>query len=197
LTEDEESYSSPNTRLEAIKSAFEAITRSSDMNSSDTSRPLDKVMVIQEPDGPPREASDTQKQGSSVQEALAQVNAEPESQLSLATSAFESQQNLDDSQDRELLGLQLDGTSENQNELLRHDDHSGNGSHAVPQNVADGENMTKATPSRVASMRMYAIKEAYRAARRCLQDGADIGRWDDLSLRSVGRKGHIEEEIEL
>ena len=197
LTEGEEPHSPPSARLEAIKSAFEAITRGSEMNSSDSSRPLDKVMVTQEQDGPPREASDKQKHESSVQEALAQVNAEPESQLSLATSTFESQQHLHDSQDRELLGLQLDGTSENQNELLRHNGHSGNGSHAVPQTIADGDNMTKAGPSRVGPMRMYAIKEAYRAARRCLQDGADVGRWDDLSLRSVGRKGHIEEEIEL
>jgi len=95
------------------------------------------------------------------------------------------------------LGLQLDGTSEDQNGLLWHNDHSGSGSHDVPQNIPDGENMAKAAPSRAASMRMYAIKEAYRAARRCLQDGADVGRWEDLSLRSVGRKGHIEEEIEL
>ena len=167
------------------------------MNSSDSSRPLDKVIVIQEQDGPPKEASDTQKHESSVQEALGQVNAEPESQLSLATSAFESQQHLDDSQDHELLGLKLDGTLEDQSELLRHNDHSGNGSHAVPQNIADGENMTKVAPSRAASMRMYAIKEAYRAARQCLQDGADVGRWEDLSLRSVGRQGHIEEEVEL
>lgn len=197
LTEDEEPHSPPSARLEAIKSAFEAITRGSEMNSSDSFRPLDKVMVIQEQDGPPREASDKQKHESSVQEALPQVNAEPESQLSLATSTFESQQHLDDSQNRELLGLQLDGTSENQNELLRHNGHFGNGSHAVPQTIADRDNMTKAGPSRVGPMRMYAIKEAYRAARRCLQDGADVGRWEDLSLRSVGRKGHIEEEIEL
>jgi len=197
MTEDNEPHSPPDARLEAIKSAFEAITRGSDMNSSDTSRPLEQVMVIQEQDRPSREASDTQKHESSVQEALPQVNAEPESQLSLATSAFDSQQHLDNSQDRELLGLQLDGTSEDQNGLLWHNDHSGNGSHDVPQNIPDGENMAKAAPSRAALMRMYAIKEAYRAARRCLQDGADVGMWEDLSLRSVGRKGHIEEEIEL
>jgi hypothetical protein len=194
LTKDEEPHSPLGARLGAIKSAFEAITRGSDMNSSDSSCSLDRVMVVQEQDGPPREASDTQRHESSV---LVLMSAEPESPLSLATSTFESQQYLDDSQDHGLLGPQLDGTSENQNGLLQHSGHSGNGSHAVSQNIADGEDVTKAAPSRVAPMRMYAIKEAYRAARRCLQDGADVGRWEDLSLRSVGRKGHTEEEIEL
>jgi DNA cross-link repair 1C protein len=192
LTEGEEPHSSSGARLEAIKSAFEAITRGSNMNSSDSSRPSDKVTVNQEQDSLPGEVSDMPKHESAVQEGLAQVDAEPESQLSLTTSAFEPHP--DDSQDRELSGLQLDGTSENQNGLLRHHYHAGNGPHAVPQNTAEGKNMTKAG---IAPMRMYAIKEAYRAARRCLQDGADVGRWDDLSLRSVGRKGHIEEEIEL
>ncbi|KAK4939573.1 hypothetical protein LTR10_020179 [Elasticomyces elasticus] len=44
--------------------------------------------------------------------------------------------------------------------------------------------------------RMWARMEAYNAARRCLVVN-DARNWDDLSLRSVGRKGHDEEEVEL
>ncbi|KAI1619897.1 DNA cross-link repair 1C protein [Exophiala viscosa] len=44
--------------------------------------------------------------------------------------------------------------------------------------------------------RIWARMEAYNAARRCLVVN-DAKNWDDLSLRSAGRKGHEEEEVEL
>ncbi|EXJ89836.1 hypothetical protein A1O3_02903 [Capronia epimyces CBS 606.96] len=45
-------------------------------------------------------------------------------------------------------------------------------------------------------LRRYARMEAYQAARHCLLRN-DSSQWDDLCLRSVGRRGHEEEEIEL
>jgi len=47
-----------------------------------------------------------------------------------------------------------------------------------------------------ADSRRFARMEAYMAARRCLL-GNDSSVWDDLSLRSVGQKGHEEREMEL
>ncbi|KAK5454167.1 hypothetical protein LTS15_006167 [Exophiala xenobiotica] len=47
-----------------------------------------------------------------------------------------------------------------------------------------------------ADSRRFARMEAYMAARRCLL-GNDSSAWDDLSLRSVGQKGHEEGEMEL
>lgn len=44
--------------------------------------------------------------------------------------------------------------------------------------------------------RRYARLEAYRAARHCLVRN-DSSQWDDLSIRSVGHRGHEEEELEL
>lgn len=41
--------------------------------------------------------------------------------------------------------------------------------------------------------RWFARREAYEAARLCL-DRNDSGRWDDLDMRSVGRRGHEEKE---
>jgi hypothetical protein len=199
LTEDEELPSPPNARLDAIKSAFEAMTRGSEMTPSNFSRPSDERIVIQGQEGLSKEAPDNQTIQSGLKDAVVEVTGEFESQLSLATSAFESQPRPEDAKGCELSGLELDGASHDETEHPRQNDHSGNASDAVPQNRADAEDTTKTMPPPAAqtSIRKYAIKEAYRAARRCLLDGADVGSWEDLNLRSVGRKGHIEEEIEL
>jgi DNA cross-link repair 1C protein len=181
LTEDEDPRSPPTVRLEAIKSAFEAMTRGGDSNPSNVSRRSAEMTVNQD------------------QDVVAGVTGEPESQLSLATSAFESQSRLYDRQDRGLSELQLDGTSQDRTELQLYNEFSRNAPDLVHQNGQVAENTTNPTPSSAGqkSIRMYAIKEAYRAARRCLLDRGDVGSWQDLSLRSVGRKGHIEEEVEL
>ena len=136
---------------------------------------------------------------SDLHDSAVEVTDEPESEMSLATSAFESQPLPEDPQDRGLSGLQLDGISQDQTELLRHKEHSRNALGAVSNSKADPENTTvvRSPVDAQTSMRKYAIKEAYRAARRCLLDGADTGGWEDLSLRSVGRRGHTEAEIEL
>ena len=173
LTNDEEPGSPPNPRLEAIKSAFEAITRDSDPGLGDLLRRPDEVIAIREGNSLEREALENQELQSALQAGVIEAIRKPESQTSVATSAFGSQPRMDDTQDEGLSGLQLDRTSQDQAELLQYNDHSGK------------------------ALRTYAIKEAYRAARRCLLDGADTGGWEDLSLRSVGRRGHTEAEMEL
>jgi DNA cross-link repair 1C protein len=193
LTEHEEPDSPPNARLEAVKSAFEAITRESEMISSNLSRPSHEVTAIQEQNGLSRKPFEIEN---GLQGTVAEVTDEPESQVSLTTSAFESQPRPDDTQNRDLSGLRLDGTSQHQAELLQHNEHSGNALYAVHQTEAKAKDTTPSLAGQT-STRMYAIKEAYQAARRCLLDGANVGSWEDLSLRSVGRTGHIEEEIEL
>jgi hypothetical protein len=199
LTEDEIPHPPPTVRLEAIKSAFEAMTRAGGSNPSNLSRRSAEVTMNEEPSTLLKENSKQQIVESGIHGAVAEVTGEPESQLSLATSAFESQSRWYDTQDRELSELQRDGTTQDRTELQQYDEFSRNASDVIHQNGEAAENTTNPTASSAGqkSIRMYAIKEAYRAARRCLLDGGDVGSWEDLSLRSVGRKGHVEEEIEL
>ena len=173
LTETDEPDSPPNSRLEAIKSAFEAITRDSDTGLGDLSRRSDEVIAIREENSLAKEVSENQELQRPLQPGAIEAIRKPESQMSVETSASGSQPRMDDIQDRGQSGPQLDGTSQDQAGLLQHNDYSRQ------------------------ALRTYAIKEAYRAARRCLLDGADTGGWEDLSLRSVGRRGHTEAEMEL
>jgi hypothetical protein len=199
VIENRETCSSSNSRLQAIKKAFEDMNPGINTCSGSPIYISDEVRVVHEQDGLPEEDSQHQTNQCCVPDAIAKATGEAESQWSLTTSAFESQRPPDDTQNRELLGFQLDGAFPDRTELLRHRDDSGNSFDGVPQNRVDSEPMTQTTPSPAESKsrRLYAIKEAYRSARRCLLDGADIGSWEDLGLRSVGRKGHIEEELEL
>lgn len=85
------------------------------------------------------------------------------SQVSLTTSAFDSQEN--DAMSDELI--------------------------AMPVTSRNG-----ATDSRGGPLRASARQEAYRLARQSVRTG-DSGGWEDMSLRSVGRSGHVERETEL
>ena len=199
LTQNEETCSPPNTRLQAIKKAFERMNPGVDTISRGPVYISDEAHVVHGQDGLPGEDPRYQTKRCCVQDAIAaETTGEAESQLTLTTSAFESQRSLEDTQDSRPLGFQLDGALD-RTEPLRHRGDSGNPFDIVPHNRVDSENkaLTTPIPAEQKSRRLYAIKEAYRAARRCLLDGADAGSWEDLDLRSVGRKGHIEEEMEL
>ncbi|ETN45341.1 uncharacterized protein HMPREF1541_09172 [Cyphellophora europaea CBS 101466] len=92
-----------------------------------------------------------------------ETNGQVESQASLTSSAFESQQA----------------------DVLPRADH-------VPAERiwADVSNSTQS------GLRKSTRREAYRMARRSMKSSDSSG-WDDISLRSVGRSGHVHDEPEL
>ena len=128
LAEDGEVSSPLYDHLEAIKRAFEAITGDSNTCPDDFSKPSDKMIELQEPDGLAGEVGGKQKRQTGLQDAVLGTIGKAESQLSLATSAFEPQPRLDKTEDGQLSGLQLDGTSQDQTELAWHNDRSENDS---------------------------------------------------------------------
>ena len=117
-----------------------------------------------------------------------------DTQSSLGTSAFESQE-------YRTSRLDSGGASSREVEQIEQARQSRSGGEIERVDREPVSTTAKSTsPSGMAaqkhSMRLRARKEAYRAAKKCLME-SDPGGWDDLNLRSVGRKGHSEAETEL
>lgn len=183
-----------NANLEAIKTAFRAINGGNDTISF-TSVPADADKAVLEQNGGP--ANWSSERGivcAQPSDAGVDVDEENESQLTLSSSAFESQAAADK------LVLRLDGRSDDEVERSSiYQDMTRSSEQDTPTNIKnDNKTTTLAMGKEPEGLsHFYARKEAYRAARRCLLDTADDTNWNDISLRSVERNGHTEAEIEL